>query len=236
MRLLVTRPAPQGEQTGSALRSRGHETILAPLLRVEALTADFGNTQWNAVAATSANAVGAIAAHPRLPEISGLPLFTVGGRTAQAAREAGFANVMSADGDASALVALMGKSLPAGSKLLYFAGEDRASDLAAGLAPDNISVTTVVVYRAIAEPALPPAVCERLRAGTIDGVLHFSRRSAQTFVAAAKAAGEWDNSLKCHHFCLSPQVTEPLVEAGARHIHVAVAPDEAAVLDLVGQR
>jgi len=235
MRLLVTRPVPQAEQTKGALRERGHETILAPLLRIETLAPDFGNVKWSAVAATSANAVRAVATHPRRAEISRLPLFTVGGRTAQAAREAGFANVTSADGDADALVALIGTSLPAGSRLLYFAGEDRASDLAAGLAPHNLSVTTAVVYRAVAATALPQAVCERLRAGTIDGVLHFSKRSAQTFIAAAQATGEWDNSLKCHHFCLSLQVAEPLVEAGARHIHVAAAPDEAALLDLVGQ-
>lgn len=235
MRLLVTRPVPQGEQTGAALRARGHEAIPAPLLTVETVDVSLGSAKRDALAATSANAIRAIALHPRLSEFCALPLFTVGGRTAQAARETGFANVTSADGDADALVALIGTSLPAGSRLLYFAGEDRASDLAAGLAPHNLSVTTAVVYRAVAATALPQAVCERLRAGTIDGVLHFSKRSAQTFIAAAQATGEWDNSLKCHHFCLSLQVAEPLVEAGARHIHVAAAPDEAALLDLVGQ-
>jgi uroporphyrinogen-III synthase len=236
MRLLVTRPFPQGEQTGGLLREQGHETLLAPLLRIETLTADLGHARWDAVAATSANAIRAIAAHPRLAEISQLPLFTVGGRTAQAALEAGFADVTSADGDADALMTLIRKSLAAGSKLLYFAGEDRASDVAAGLAPNNISVTTAVVYRAVAEPMLPVAVCERLRAGTIDGVLHFSKRSAQTFVTAARTAGLSDNSLKCHHFCLALQVAAPLLEAGARHVHVAARPDEAAVLELVGQR
>jgi uroporphyrinogen-III synthase len=236
MRLLVTRPVPQGEQTSGVLREQGHEAILAPLLRIETLAADFGTARWSAAVATSANAVRAVAAHPRFAEISRLPLFTVGGRTAQAARDAGFADVTSADGDAGALITLIRKSMAAGSALLYFAAEDRASDLAAGLAPDNISVTTAVVYRAVAEPMLQAAVCERLRAGTIDGVLHFSKRSAQTFVTAARAAGLWDNSLKCHHFCLALQVAAPLLEAGARHVHVAARPDEAAVLDLVGQR
>jgi uroporphyrinogen-III synthase len=235
MRLLVTRPHPQGEQTAAALRERGHEVTAAPLLKIETHPADLGQEKWNAVAVTSANAVHAIASHPRRAEIFPLPLFSVGGRTAQVAREAGFADVTSADGDADALVALIGRTLTPESRLLYLAGEDRASDLAAGLAPNNISVTTAVVYRAIALSALQDAARERLNAGTIDGVLHFSRRSAQTFVAAVQAGEEWDNSLKCHHFCLSLQVAEPLVEAGARHIHVAATPNEAAVLDLVGQ-
>lgn len=235
MRLLVTRPDPQGEQTAAALRARGHEVTSAPLLKIETQPADFGNAQWTAIAVTSANAVRAIASHPRLAEILALPAFTVGGRTAQAAREAGFTNVISADGDADALAALIVGMLPPESALLYLAGEDRAGDLAAMLGSQNISVQTAVVYRAIPARALPAAVREKLMAGTIDGMLHFSRRSAQTFIAAAQAGEGWDNSLKCHHFCLSMQVAEPLVEAGARHIHVAATPDEAAVLDLVGQ-
>lgn len=235
MRLLVTRPDPQGEQTVSILRARGHEVTAAPLLRIETLATDFGSGQWAAIAVTSANAICAIAAHERFPEISALPVFAVGARTAQAARAAGFAEVMSADGDAGDLVALVAQTLPPGHALLYLAGEDRASDLAAALAPRDISVQTVAVYRAVAETELPDMARDKLRAGTIDGVLHFSMRSAQSFVAVARDDEGWDNSLKCHHFCLSLQVAGPLVEAGARHIHVAATPDESAVLDLVGR-
>jgi uroporphyrinogen-III synthase len=235
MRLLVTRPDPQGEQTAAALRALGHEVTQAPLLKIESQPADFGDAQWAATAITSANAVRAIASHPRVTEIIALPLFTVGARTAEVAREAGFGNVTSADADAEALVALIATSLAPQSALLYLAGEDRASDLAAALALKEISVQTVVVYRAVPAPSLPDVARDKLSAGTIDGVLHFSKRSAQTFVAAAQNGDGWYNSLKCHHFCLSLQVAEPLVEAGARHIHVAATPDEAAVLDLVGQ-
>ena len=235
MRLLVTRPDPQGEQTASALRARGHDVTAAPLLRIETLSVDFGDAQRDAIAVTSANAIRAIASHHRVAEISALPLFTVGRRTADAAQEAGFANISSADGDVDALAALITKTLPEESTLLYLAGEDRAGDLAAMLAPASISVRTIVVYRAVPEAALPDAARERLCVGTIDGVLHFSRRSAQTFIAAVQGGEGWDNSLKCHHFCLSLQVAEPLVEAGARHIHVAAMPNEASVLDLVGQ-
>jgi uroporphyrinogen-III synthase len=235
MRLLVTRPDPQGEQTAVLLRARGHEVAVAPLLRIETFNADFGGGPWTAVAVTSANAIRAVVTHKRHGEVCALPMFVIGQRTAQAARDAGFANGVSADGDAGDLAALIAGSLPAGSSLLYLAGEDRATDLAAALAPLRISVQTVVVYRAVAQDALSDDALDRLTAGTIDGVLHFSRRSAATFVTTTSAGTGWNNSLKCHHFCLSMQVAEPLVQAGAKHIHVAATPDEAAVLDLVGQ-
>lgn len=235
MRLLVTRPDPQSEQTVAALRALGHDVLAAPLLRIEPRDVDFGGARWTAIAVTSTNAIHAIATHERLAEIAALPVFAVGHRTAQAARDAGFADVASADGDAIDLVALITRHVPAGSALLYLAGEDRACDLAVALAPGNISVQTRVVYRAVPEATLPDAARSRLRTGTIDGVLHFSRRSAQAFVAAARDSDGWDNSLKCHHFCISAKSAEPLAQVGARHIRVAATPDEAAVLDLVGR-
>jgi uroporphyrinogen-III synthase len=60
MHLLVTRPEPDGERTAAKLRARGHEVMLASLLRVEAIDADIGG-DWHAVAVTSVNALRAIA-------------------------------------------------------------------------------------------------------------------------------------------------------------------------------
>ena len=127
MRLLVTRPEPDGERTGAALRARGHDVLLAPLLRVEAIACDFGEATYGAVVMTSANAARAVAAHPSRAVLAAHPAFTVGRGTAEAARTAGFADVRSADGDKADLAALIragyeGKRGP----LLYLAGEDRA--------------------------------------------------------------------------------------------------------------
>src|SRR6202043_3392458 len=73
--------------------------------------------------------------------------------------------------------------------LLYLAGEDRAGDLAAALAAHGIAVRTLVVYRAVAATGLPRPVRDALAAGDVDGVLHYSRRSADAFSAVAIAAG-----------------------------------------------
>ena len=59
MRLIVTRPLPEGERTATALRRRGHQVLLAPLMRVETVAADLAG-QWAAVIVTSANAPGAL--------------------------------------------------------------------------------------------------------------------------------------------------------------------------------
>jgi len=232
MRVLVTRPEPDGERTAAKLRDRGCEVMLAPLLRVEPVEAVLDGA-WHVVALTSVNAVRAIAGHPKLKKLLALPAYAVGGRTADAAVALGFVNVVSADGDAGDLVRVMKTHLRGGARVLHLAGEDRAGDLAGGLAGAAIDVETVVVYRAVAASAFPQDVRDALSAGKLDGVLHFSRRTAETYIDCAATAGISDQALAPVHYCLSQQVAEPLAAAGAGIIRTAGRPAEAALLDLV---
>ena len=236
MRILLTRPDQQGERTAAALRARGHHVLHAPLLRIETIAgADIGNGPWSALVMTSANAARAISQHRRRSELLGLPAFVVGERTKEAAQAAGFKHVEAADGGVDALAQFATTRIPHGGSILYLAGEDRAGDLAGVLSAAGFEVSTVVVYRAVAEPALPAAVTNAVRAGSIDAVLHFSKRSAETFLTLAAAGSCLVNVLKYKHFCLSAAVAEPLVKAGAARIDVAVRPDEATLLDLVDE-
>ena len=123
----------------------------------------------------------------------------------------------SADGNVSDLARLVAARLQPAARLLYLAGEDRSGDLAGDLRARGFAVETAVIYRAIAAHTLPPAALAAL-AGGIDGVLHFSRRSAEAYVDAARAAGVLASALRAAHFCLSAQVAEPL-GAGRRRRH-----------------
>jgi uroporphyrinogen-III synthase len=80
---------------------------------------------------------------------------------------------------------------------------------------------------------LPDAASAALRAGEVNGVLHFSRRSAVIYLDCARAAGVLDSALKPFHYCLSNVVAEPLVAAGARRVMIAQSPEENALLELV---
>jgi uroporphyrinogen-III synthase len=161
-----------------------------------------------------------------------LPVFAVGRRSAEATAAAGFTDVTSADGDVSDLARLVAARLQPTAPLLYLAGEDRSGDLAGELRARGFAVETTMIYRAIAATGLPPAAAEALASG-IDGVLHFSRRSAEAYVNAARTAGMVANALKPVHFCLSAQVAEPLAQAGAADIRVAEHPNEAILIALI---
>ena len=234
MRVLVTRPEPDGERTAQKLRARGCDVLLAPVLQIELIVGnDFGAGPWDAVALTSANAAHALKQHPRRNELVALPVLTVGRRTAEAARAVGFTDVASAEGNEQALAHLIGGRYRGGNRILYLAGEDRAGDLAAAVALKGIKVDTVEVYRAVAAQHLAPAVVAALETGTVDGVTHFSRRSAVVYLDCARAAGALDSALAPFHYCLSQAVAGPLIAAGAHRVAVAKSPEENALLDLV---
>lgn len=233
MRLLVTRPEPDGERTAAALRERGHDVVVAPLLRVETIACELPDGPFGAVVMTSANAARAVAVHPRRGELVALPAFTVGRQTADVARAAGFRVVHSADGDQRDLVALLRVRAAGGLQpLLYLAGEDRAGDLAAA----GVPVVAVTIYRAVKVERFPAALAAAVVQGALDGVLHFSRRSAEAYLACVRQAGASAGGPKPLHFCLSRQVAEPLTAAGATATSVAPQPDEAALIGLIGAK
>lgn len=235
MRLLVTRPQPDGERTAAALRARGHEALLAALMRIEMVgDIGLGEGPWSALIVTSTNALRAIATHPRRGALTRLPLFVVGARTAAAARAAGFAEIPAVGRDVDDLLRHIGSwAKPAGAPLLYLAGEETSRDLAGGVGGPGRRVETVVVYRAVKAERMPPPVGLALAAGALDGVLHFSRRSAEAYIDCARGSGLLERALPPHHYCLSRQVAGPLEAAGAGRVSIAPCPKEAALLDLI---
>ena len=232
MRILLTRPEHDARRTAATLREMGHEVIVAPLLRIEAASdADLGAEPCAAIIITSANAARAIASNERYYELRHIPVYAVGERSAETMRIAGFSDVTSADGNVEDLARLVAERMEPGSRLLYLAGAERSADLGRALA--GFTVHTAVIYRAVIVENLPLAAVDAL-AGGIDGVLHFSRRTADAYVSAVGAAGVAELALQGPiHFCLSAGVAEPLLRAGATKVRIAARPDEAALIALV---
>jgi uroporphyrinogen-III synthase len=136
VRLLVTRPEPDAERTAVVLRASGHFVIVAPLLRIEPVEdAEIAAGPFAAVLITSANAAPAIARHRRFGELRLLPVFAVGGGSAQAMRAAGFAHVASANGDARDLARLVAQRVESGALLAVFRLEVSSCTLSRSTVP-----------------------------------------------------------------------------------------------------
>jgi uroporphyrinogen-III synthase len=237
MAVLVTRPHPDAEATASALRAKGLEVLLAPMLRFEPVAFhDDADAHYGAVIVTSANALRGIKPHLAGSRLLRLPLFAVGEHTAAAAQSAGFHNVIPASGDAASLrdcvlASVKAKELKKASTLLYLAGADLARDLAGELGERGFTVVTHTTYRMIPVPNLPREARDAFAASRIEVVLHYSRRSARAFLEAARAGGVEISALAIPQCCISGAVALVVRDAGAAQVAVAASPDEIALFE-----
>jgi len=244
MAVLLTRPHPDDEATAAALRAKGFEVMLAPMLRFEPVAFhDDEDARYGAVIVTSANALRGIAPHLQDSRLQGsrllkLPLFAVGEHTASAAHRAGFDNVIPANGDAASLrdlvlASVKAKELKKASPLLYLAGADLARDLAGELGERGFTVVTRTTYRMIAVSSLPREACEAFAASGIEAVLHYSRRSARAFLDAARAGGVEISALAIPQCCISAAVASVVRDAGATQVMAAASSDENALFEVL---
>ena len=143
--LILTRPNTAAArflaQVQTAL-DRPITAIISPLIRIGYLRPYLPKTPCSGLIFTSENAATAAG---RLGLNRALPVFAVGGQTAGAAREAGFA-AMSAQGDAASLVALILSLRPQGP-LWHIRGEHARGDVAQRLTAGGIATIDLIAYR-----------------------------------------------------------------------------------------
>jgi uroporphyrinogen-III synthase len=225
MRLIVTRPIEDAKVLKAKLERLGHSVILSPLLDIVPLAdAAIPEDRYQLIALTSANAARALARHPALPQLTRLSAFVVGPQSAQAAHEAGFADVHAEGGDAAGLADHIARTRdPDGGPVLYVSGRDSAGDFAGRLRRSGFSVTRVIAYEARPAPKLAPQV--HLGA---DGVLLYSPRSARIWAELVAHEGLGVIVREMIHVCISGNAAAALPQAYAKRI--AAQPTDAAVI------
>lgn len=231
VRMLVTRPLIDAEETAARLRALAIEPVLCPLLEFRTLAASLPEPAgFAALAVTSANALRALAARDALAAYRQLPVFAVGGHTAATARALGFSRVEAAGGTLGLLVEQIARAGLRGP-VFYPAGRDRSGDLARSLAPHGVMVITASVYAMDPIAALPAPVLAALEQGSIAAALFYSRRTAATFAALSEPIGP-EARRRLGVLCISEAVAEPLVDAHFVRVGLADHPGEEAMMGL----
>jgi uroporphyrinogen-III synthase len=232
MRLLVTRPQDDADKFASLLRARGHEPVVAPLMEVHFLAGppiDLDGIQ--AVLVTSANGVRAFTARSSRRDLT---VYAVGPQTAEAARQAGFILVVSAEGDSAALVETVAHQAdPVKGTLLHAAGTETAGRVRQTLQAHGFRVEIAILYEARPTEVLPATAADGLRSENLDGVLLFSPRSAKTFACLVIAAGLSAHCARLVAFCISPATAEGLNGLNFSRVAIAGAPNQEAILGLI---
>jgi uroporphyrinogen-III synthase len=231
-RILITRPREDAEALAAELSARGFTSLIQPMLEIRMLDGpplDLDGVQ--ALLCTSANGVRATVARTSWRD---LPVLAVGDATARAARDGGFAQVESAQGDVESLARLVISRLdPSAGRLLHVAGSAVAGDLAGDLGRAGFQVERQVLYAAEPVTELGHDTVEALYAGTIDAVMFFSPRTAQSFVKVVQKTGLAERLGEVVALCLSEAVGTAVRTVNWREIHVATQPDQTALLDLL---
>jgi len=221
-RIWITRAEPGAEATAGRVEALGFEAIVAPLIETRPLPASLDLKGVEALAFTSAMGVRAFAALSGKRD--GL-VFAVGEATAATASDAGFATVISADGDVEDLAWLIADAEIDGV-VLHPAAAKTAGDLAGDLAEAGITVRTLPVYETV--PAdLPAGFLDGL--GEIDSVLVHSPSAATEL--ARILAGRPAPHLAVYG--ISPAALAPLAEAAVGRRIAAALPNEDALISLL---
>jgi uroporphyrinogen-III synthase len=227
MRILVTRPRADGEETAARLARMGHQALLAPLLETrwfDGPPLDLAGVA--AILATSANGVRALVSRTLRRDV---PILAVGPQTTQEALAAGFARVENADGDAAVLADAVPRWVkPMEGALLHVCDEQNEGALAERLEENGYSVRREILY--VVEPLLMPhEAVAALQGGAVDAALFFSPRSARIFLEQA-AAAPLARLTAC---CISPATAKALPPGLFRDVRIAAKPNQDALLALL---
>lgn len=226
--ILITRPLEDYAETASMVMASGFDPVACPMLRVELVTHQPPEAdRYQALVFTSLRGVDHLAAGPGLKE---LPVYTVGDRTADAARQAGYVKVTSAGADLNALEALLFlENLSPDKPLLHVCGEDVVRPIAV----PGRRFESLVVYRAVQAEELPAGALAVIQDRAPYGVLFYSARTAEAFVAAVKKGSLQPQFMTTRALCLADTMVESLRGLPWRSILVAQRPDRSGMQALL---
>jgi uroporphyrinogen-III synthase len=222
MRVLLTRPAEQSSGAAARLEALGHAALSAPLIEIVALHPTLPPAGFDAVVATSSNALRCL---PRVDDkLTDAPLFVVGERTAVAARVRGWSKIEAVARSSEELAAIL-LARQASTIWLYLAGAPRSPDLERALDRAGRRIFPVIVYEAKPLEAMPVSATAALRRASVDAVLHYSKGAAAAYVNLARRAGLESEAAVPLHIAISARAAGPL-RGFARAIRIAESPDE----------
>lgn len=226
-RILVTRPEPGATRTAARLFAAGWRPLVIPLSEIVPLPAELPPGDFEAVAASSANALRHAPA-ALLGPLLGLPLFAVGDETAAAARGAGFRDVRSSGAAATALAGDVAAATQAGARIAYLCGRVRMPALEGLLAAAHIALVAIETYDTPAR--LPsPADLVRLDAEPVAAALVYSARAAEGLATLARRRGLSDTVF----ISISARVADRLAAIAPGKVLIAATPDEGAMFDVL---
>tara|TARA_A100001015_G_scaffold236011_1_gene268007 strand:+ start:3265 stop:3963 length:699 start_codon:yes stop_codon:yes gene_type:complete len=181
MHILLTRPLEDCSEMIFKFKSLGNQVSHLPLLRVEKV--DYQNDiflDYKGIIFTSANAIRFL----NLKKIEKKILcFCVGDATEKKARDVGFQNIITANGNVLNLKELILQNFDKKSgKLIYVSGENISINLDIELMNEGYFIKRIVNYKAIQNEKFDSKFVKNLKLNIPDIVYVYSQNSALSFL------------------------------------------------------
>ena len=181
MHILFTRPLVDCSDMMLKFKSLGHQVSHLPLLNIEKMKYDEINfSDYGGIIFTSANAIKFL----DLKKLDkNIVCFCVGELTEKKARNFGFQNTISAEGNVLNLKELIIQNYTVKNKpLLYISGEIISADLDQQLIMEGYSVKRIVNYRVSHNENFDEKFINELKLNIPDIVYIYSQNSASSFL------------------------------------------------------
>jgi uroporphyrinogen-III synthase len=236
--ILITRPLEQARGFAEELAQLGYSVRIEPLLRISpvSFTAARPARDYAGFVVTSLHALEAAVELVREGGVRLLnpPLYVVGERVADAAREAGFTHIQACTPEARQLFNHIALEPPEGP-LLYLSGDETAFPLAERLADIGIECEQVVAYEAVPATVFSPEGRAALQNGEIGAVTLFSARTARTFsVLYAQEIQAPPPDFKL--LCFSDAVLECVRSLTMKQVYVCAETSRDSMISLIGEQ
>lgn len=221
--VIVTRSQPGADETAERLRALGYRAIVSPMLHIveTGLDPDILDGIGDVVF-TSANGVRAFGSAG--VAAGSIRAWCVGPSTADAAREAGFGEVVEGDGDAADLGRLiLGSHHRLTEPVLHIANNAAAGNLVNQLRIGGLNALFAAPYHTEPAPALSDEALATLKAGPAAILIH-SAKGADALAHAGAPLGT------AAIIAISAAAAAPLERRAAGRLHIAARPNEDALL------
>lgn len=227
--ILITRAQPEAGEFAAACEAAGYDTVVESVLTYEPIPFEAPDLKtFKAVVFTSARGVRAFAPHCNDMTKA---VYCVGDNTAEAARDAGFKVVHSAQGGGEELAELLASQRIA--PILYPRAEEVAFPLMTTLVAQNIQCVEVIVYKTVAGNKMRTECAALLQGRAIEAVTFFSKRTAEVFLNLASDNGLTDSLADIKALCIGPKVLDYVQTYSWQAAIAAKRPDREGMLALL---
>ncbi|WP_339048401.1 uroporphyrinogen-III synthase [Candidatus Mesenet endosymbiont of Phosphuga atrata] len=229
MALLLTRPLLDSKKTKSILEKYGYKVHIEPMFKIKYLETKLAQ-DFDVIVSTSSNSIRALS---KISQKRNYPIITVGNSTMKIAKELGFANVASANGNVSDLILYIKEHYSQELKFLYVRGKEISFNFKKVLTEKGFTVEETILYESISRKKLTEKCKKFLLTNLIREAPFFSARTAKIFCSLVEKSNLLDHIRNTTACSMSEKITGNLAHYHWKNIVTSNQPTQESMLDCI---